>query len=690
MTTNIKSQISNNKYQILTFDICHLIFVLSLLPWVIGLGAFLTPDEKLLFENSTDYLRGLLRGDLGMSFGWGYPGATTMALGAGGIALRHLLYLAGWTSGFAPGLGLADFVEAAAQSPVEAVTLGRLLVVLVVALCLAVFYRLARRLVGEIPAFVAVLLLALDPYVTSYSRLLHNDILMTVFMALSLLSLLVYFRQEQRGYLLLSGAMGGLALVTKTQALYLPAFVVAAMLWRGWRHPQKTLAEMAAWLAIAALLFWACWPAMWADPLGTLSKTAARLAVELQEGYGNRGVYFMGAISDDPGPLYYPVMFAFKGTPLLQLGLIAGLLWLFLGRAGKPEDEPERATLVVMGLYTLFYILAAFVSAQKSPRYFLPAYPALALLTARGLLWSASAALRNPKRAGQVTIAALLVQGALTVALYHPYYLTYYNPLFGGAKQAAKTIMIGWGEGLDEAARYLNGKPGAEKLSVASWYEWDFGSFFKGKTCPLVDQEAALRADYVVFYASQVQRLIPDEHFVSYFRRREPERVITIGGVEYAWIYAGPLVGGGDGPPCPHPLDGDFGGLARLTCYEIKYQIANDKYQETSPAFNLTLYWQALGPLPRDVSVFLRLRDAEGNIRGRSERMPLDGLWPIERWEVGSLIRDDHLLTVEPGLPPGDYSLEVGLYDPSSGKALAVGGGKTGPEGGLVVGVANR
>jgi hypothetical protein len=710
--SNIKSSISN-----LQPLIPILIFVISFVPRIIGLGVFLTPDEKLLFENSADYLLGLLRGELGATFGWGYPGATTMALGAGGIALRYLAYRAGWAAGAAPGLGLADFVGAVLRSPVESVALGRLLVVLVVSLGLVAFYLLARRLVGTYPAaggensaFVAALLLALDPYILSYSRLLHNDILMAVFMTLSLLALLVYFRRESRGFLLLSGAMGGLALVTKTQALNLPAFVVlAVLLWR-WRRPPKALAALAVWFAVAALVFWACWPAMWADPLGTVGKTVTRFSTEMQKGYGNRGTYFMDTISDDPGPLFYPLVFAFKGTLLLHLGLAAGLVWLLRGTPGAAEadggstlsrlrrrwigsgeDAPERAALLVLGAYALLYMLAAFISAQKSPRYFLPVYPVLALLAARGLLWLASIDFRNLWRSAAsslqppasnlqspIAVTALLLQGALIVLLYHPYYFTYYNPLFGGGEQAARVMMIGWGEGLDRAARYLNGKPQAEKLGAASWYEWDFGSFFKGKTYPLVDQEAALRADYVIFYVNQVQRRIPNEHFVSYFRQREPEQVITMKGIEYAWIYAGPVVGSGDGPPCQHPVDGEFGGLVRLVCYEVG--------QARDGSIPLTLYWRAQGALPREVSVFLRLRDGEGNIHGRSERMPVDGLWPVERWEAGSLIRDDHLLAVQPDTPPGEYLLEVGLYDPSPAQALAASGGEVGPEGGIVLG----
>ena len=48
-----------------------------------------------------------------------------------------------------------------------------------------------------------------------------------------------------------------------------------------------------------------------------------------------------------------------------------------------------------------------------------------------------------------------------------PYELTYANPLLGGNPAAQRTIASGWGEGLDEAARYLNDRTGSARLKVS-------------------------------------------------------------------------------------------------------------------------------------------------------------------------------------------------------------------------------
>jgi hypothetical protein len=793
-----------------------LLLVLALFPRLLSLDVFLTPDEALLYQNSRDFLLGLRKWDLGMTFGWGYPGATTMALGAAGMALRYLAYRAGWVPGpgaAGPGLGLEEFLAAGDRYPVELVAAGRTLVVLTVALGLIGIYLLARRLLSEEVAFVGSLLLALDPYVMGYSRLLHNDILMALFMALSVLAFLVYLHEGRRVFLALSAVTGGLALVSKSQALYLPATIIliALLSWFGqpevtvgppWLAPagqgnrsyggpaagrgwKPLLRVVVLWLGVAALAFWAAWPAMWGDPLGTLTKTAARLATEVQIGYGNRGTYFLGGVSDDPGPLFYPVAFAFKSTPLLLLGLLAGcwslLTCTFLPQRAQPSREygvrsmeygtpnsnsqlrlqagkslhllrldfsdvtVERKALLALGVSILVYMLAAFVSAQKSVRYFLPAYPATCFVAAYGLVWlsrwlwkaagsysenssaklnhkdtktqrhkdakklrglvtwclsgerlpgqeaamarpgSATQAGENhPTTRGWLWKAALpvvvLVQGLWTFS-YHPYYFTYYSPLAGGGTAAARIMMVGWGEGLDEAAGYLNDKAGADRLTAVSWYEWVFAAFFHGETRPLVFLEDALRADYVIFYVNQVQRVIPDAPFVSYFRGRQPEHVVRLNGVEYAWIYPGPAVSQGPDPPVQHRVNGDFGGQARLLGYDL-----GEEWASSDSPLHVTLYWRVLAPLPPGISVYLRLVDQEGHIWGRTDSPPVGGLWPAERWEPGTLVRDDHQLPVLPGTPPGDYQIEAGLYDPAAARPLAAGGAPLGPGGGLILG----
>jgi len=59
-------------------------------------------------------------------------------------------------------------------------------------------------------------------------------------------------------------------------------------------------------------------------------------------------------------------------------------------------------------------------------------------------------------------LGGILFIQALSALQTFPYFFSYYNPLAGGSSRAPQVMMIGWGEGMDQAARYLNQKPDAE------------------------------------------------------------------------------------------------------------------------------------------------------------------------------------------------------------------------------------
>lgn len=73
-------------------------------------------------------------------------------------------------------------------------------------------------------------------------------------------------------------------------------------------------------------------------------------------------------------------------------------------------------------------------------------------------------------------------------------------------------MQIGWGEGLDQAARYLNSKPNAKELKVSTYYpSGPFSYFFDGNN-HLIEYTSDtssdlwkrfIAADYAVIYISQ-------------------------------------------------------------------------------------------------------------------------------------------------------------------------------------------
>jgi len=76
------------------------------------------------------------------------------------------------------------------------------------------------------------------------------------------------------------------------------------------------------------------------------------------------------------------------------------------------------------------------------------------------------------------------------------------------------------------------------------------------------------------------------------------------------------------------------------------------------------LVWHSLEPVPRDWTVFVHLVAPDGRIAAESNSRPRGGALPFPAWTPGDWVDDRHALPLPAGLPPGEYRLVVGLYQP--------------------------
>jgi hypothetical protein len=74
----------------------------------------------------------------------------------------------------------------------------------------------------------------------------------------------------------------------------------------------------------------------------------------------------------------------------------------------------------------------------------------------------------------------------------------------------------------------------------------------------------------------------------------------------------------------------------------------------------LILFWQAIADMQTDYTIFVHLLDAEGKTLVNADHLPSR---PTREWRPGQVIPDRVSLSLPPGLSPGDYQVEVGLYD---------------------------
>ena len=89
----------------------------------------------------------------------------------------------------------------------------------------------------------------------------------------------------------------------------------------------------------------------------------------------------------------------------------------------------------------------------------------------------------------------------------------------------------------------------------------------------------------------------------------------------------------------------------------------------------LTLFWQTAHPLDIRYKVFLHLLGREGRLFAQRDAEPVGNLAPTTTWQPGETVVDNHGLLLPADLPPGQYTLRLGLYridDPTA--RLPVGG----------------
>lgn len=130
-------------------------------------------------------------------------------------------------------------------------------------------------------------------------------------------------------------------------------------------------------------------------------------------------------------------------------------------------------------------------------------------------------------------------------------------------------------------------------------------------------------------------------------------------------------------PPMRYPIDARLGDAITLLGYDL-----NVSQVRPGETVELSLFWECNAPVGRDLTVFTHVLDASGFVRAQQDNAPLAGTRPTGRWEVGEIVRDRYDLRIAEDAPPGDYSIEVGMYDAKTGERLRMvdGQGREAPD----------
>ncbi len=560
----------------------------------------------------------------------------------------------------------------------------RLPVAFITALCVALVYLLLRSLLNKYLALVAALLIASNPFLVGHSQLLHVDALLASFMTVALLAAMVAFRLDtlpappaegepvafpvRWGALVGAGVASGLAFLTKSpSALLIPMVGMIALVgYRRYRGPMapaaplRLLVALAVWGGVALATWVALWPAAWGDLPGAVLAVYHEVARNGAAPHNN-GNFFLGRPVADPGPRFYPLALVLRLTPWALIGMVALVLRPVFRRA--PDSSPITAILPILLLFVLLFLLPMSVLSKKFDRYLLPVFPVLDIVAVIGLagLWHVlcqrMAALFAPRpplfqKAVLAALATTLCAASIgTVLWYHPYELAFYNPLSGGGRVAARTLLVGRGEGLDQAAAYLNAQGGDGSQPV---FALNASGLLEDLVPNPVENELYAtppyppRFSYAVLYIAHGQRN-PQiyETMRQIWCERPPVHTVRLHGIPYATIYE-----------TPHA---DFDAAMLLDAYT---QQADDVRE--SGRVVLTLFWKPQQPDAGDYRLHLRLLNPAGETVHQIES-PLDQLATAHD---GPAMRTRLSLPLPTDSPPGRYQVALRLYAPGSAAPL--------------------
>lgn len=621
------------------------IFLLALAPRLLDLGVFVGPDEFSWVNRSAAFARALAGGNLAGTYQTGHPGVTLLWVETLGAWLRA-------------GFHLPDAPTGAGNS-MAALAAGRQTVAVVNALLVGASAWLACRLFGSGVAWMMGILLAFDPFLLTESRALRTEGLLTGFSTVALLSLLRYRQEPRLRFGALAGLLTGLALLSKVSAaalLPVGALVIGAAALpdpqRRWR--RAALAGL-VWAGILLLTVAALWPALWVDPAGVARKMTDYVAFRAVEGGGGGKSFFLGqpTPSEELSFLFYPLVLLYRTNPWLWPGLVllAAAVWRGRGDARRRYALPEVA---LIGLYLVTYLILIARSDLKYDRYAIPMLPGLAVLSALGYVagWRGLAAQSRAPRLERFgwLAAALLLAGQIGLALpHHPYYYTFWNPLLGGPRSAARVLPVGIaGEGIEQVVAYLNARPAAETLTLASANSQKVRPIFKGQTISMTNVDGEwFTADYTLIYISQLQRGKHDPEIVEYLQRKPLEFTLDLAGLDYGWLYRGPgaqYFGG----------DGKLEGLARLHAYDL-----SAAELPAGEPLTVTVYFRNEGQQPGD-RFYARLVDADGYVWAGADVLPRPGFEEAFHTRK-ALVEGEATLSLPPGMIPGPYQLRLGF-----------------------------
>jgi hypothetical protein len=474
--------------------------MVACIPRVLSVGYSFNLDEWLWMQRSTAFSDAMLHGDPSRMnavrpLPGTMPGIPTVWLGS----FARLMWNLGGSA------GLVDRSQPFASSA-SGFACAELAVAIATSVLIGLFAYLVAHWSSRVVAIAAGGVLATEPFWVTLGSILHTDELVALFGLTGSLAFAwvlavpsgVRRPAHPRRWAIVAGALLVCSPLTKLNGLAfgpsaLGILVVAGVssirsrdAGTGRLDACRPLLRSAALTGGAGLVTaLVLYPALLTAPLAQ----ARQIHYALHVIDGQRHVFFRGHTTGRPGPLFYPIVLAYRSTPWTFVLLPAGLAIAFARRASRPFAALAVLIGVVPGLVLLPVGL-------KYDRYSLVVLGPV-VLAASTSLHAVASELRERwiGRLGWVGVAGALAFSTIVA----PWGNLVFNPIMSAIKPPVAVMQVGWGEASAIGMPIIERDAAAHGRTCASLTVFGLGKPpLPGKTCEPRRVESRSRPDYLV------------------------------------------------------------------------------------------------------------------------------------------------------------------------------------------------
>jgi 4-amino-4-deoxy-L-arabinose transferase-like glycosyltransferase len=315
-----------------------------------------------------------------------------------------------------------QFLYRSGHDPHRILLLARLpAIALLLALALAVYRFVRRETRSEWLAFAGGVLTAFCPNLLAHGRLATVDVAVTFFCFAATMAFLRLLEEPSPAHGALLGVLTAAAILSKTSGMILlPFFALLFLLFRKRPRSEHLIAIVTA--VVVVRLF------------TPFSDFVANLGV-IGRWYGgpyDKPQFLLGRFSFDSWPHYYLVALALKLT-LPSLALLAIAIAVVRRRWSRAAAACAVFTVMFLGV-------AAMGHLALGVRYVLPVLPFVYAFAAMAL-----------EGVDRRAVALLLAWHAAECVAAYPSYISYFNELAGGRRNADRLLIdsnLDWGQDL--------------------------------------------------------------------------------------------------------------------------------------------------------------------------------------------------------------------------------------------------